>query len=209
MGIWGFGNLATNEGTETMKKLAIVVDTREQEPLDFTPYPDVAITRAKLWPGDYSLRAATNLVAIERKSVSDLVGTMKEGYAGIAATTPRRFDCELKALRGYCLNGQKAMILVEPDGVARQVGNTAEEQIMAHQYRSAISPEHVMAFVECVRSYWKVPVVLAASRTHAAEIVYTTLKAVDSIRQTIKAADADILAAIQPPPKADQSAISE
>lgn len=180
-----------------MRKLNIIIDTREQEPLDFGSYTDVAVSRAKLWPGDYGLRGAANLAAIERKSVSDLIGTLKDGYAGIAATSPKRFDAELKGLRGIALGGGRAMVLVEPDGTAARIGNTAEEQIRSGDYRSAIKPEHVMAFVECIRSAWKVPVVLAASRTHAAEIVYHTLKAVDSIRQCCKAADADILAAIE------------
>lgn len=192
-----------------MRKLQVIIDTREQEPLDFGSYNDVAVTRAKLWPGDYSLRAATNLVAIERKSVSDLVGTMLTAYAGIKATSPKRFDAELRALRGYALSGGRAMILVEPDGMALNIGNTAEEQILAHHYRSGVSPDHVLAFIECLRTAWHVPVVLAASRTHAAEIVYTVLKSVDAIRQTVKAADEEILKAIAPPPKADGSALNE
>ena len=191
-----------------MRKLQIVVDTREQNPLNFGAFEDVAVSTAKLWPGDYGLRGAANLAAIERKSVSDLIGTLKEGYAGIASTSPKRFDAELKALRGIALGGGRAMVLVEPDGTAARIGNTAEEQIRSGDYRSAIKPEHILAFIECIRTSWKVPVVLAASRAHAAEIVYTVLKSVDSIRQCCKAADADILAAIQPP-KADGSAVVE
>lgn len=199
---WEFGNLGNldfgNQRRDgTMRKLNIIIDTREQEPLDFGSHTDVAVSRAKLWPGDYGLRGAPNLCAIERKSVSDLIGTLMTAYAGSHATSPKRFDCELKALKGISLSGGKAMILVEPDDLALRIGNSAEEQILAHHYRSAISPEHVMAFVACVRDYWHVPVVFAASRTHAAEIVYHTLRAVDSIRQCCKAADADILAAIE------------
>ena len=95
-----------------MRKLPIVIDTREQNPLDFSAFADVRIVRAELWPGDYSLQAATHLVAIERKSVSDLIGTMPGGYAGFSATTPKRFDRELSALCGYPRRGGRAFVLV-------------------------------------------------------------------------------------------------
>lgn len=181
-----------------MKKLPIVIDTREQLPLDFSPWADsVSITRATLWPGDYSIRGANTRVAIERKSVSDLIGTMLGGYAGFAATSPKRFDCELMALRGLALSGGKALIVIEPDGTAANIGNTAEEEVKAHQYRSRVPPDMVLAFVSRIRESWHVPVVFAASRSHAAEIVYTTLLAAETLRRTAKAADADILAAIE------------
>lgn len=150
-----------------MKKLPIVIDTREQTPLDFSPFADVRTVRAELWPGDYSLQAATRMVAVERKSVSDLVGTMTGGYAGFRATTPKRFDRELTALCGYPRRGGRAFVLVEPD-VRSQ---TAEEQIRAANYRAMIPPEKVLAFIQSIRDNWLVDVILAESREHAAEIV--------------------------------------
>lgn len=66
-----------------MKKLPIIVDIREQVPLDFSDYADVRVVRARLWPGDYSVQSATKIIAIERKSVSDLIQTMRDGYAGV------------------------------------------------------------------------------------------------------------------------------
>ena len=176
-----------------MRKLPIVIDTREQLPLDFSAYPDVRTERRKLWPGDYSLKAATCLVAIERKSVSDLIGTMMTGYAGYNATTPKRFDAELKAMRGYVAHGATAFVLVEPDAFAFM---DAESQIRGGNYRSTIPPDTVMAFVDCIRRGWGVGVVFAESRVHAAEIVVRTIRAVDAHRQADKAFDKDILAAI-------------
>ena len=155
-----------------MPKMPIVIDTREQRPLDFSPFPDVRVVRAELWPGDYSLQAATNMVAIERKSVSDLIGTMKEGYAGFSATTPKRFDRELLALRGYSRGGGRAFVLVEPDAH----GQTAARQISAANYRAAIDPEKVWAFIHSLRSVWLVDVVMADSREHAAEIVVSAVR---------------------------------
>lgn len=156
-----------------MRKIPLIIDTREQRPLDFSAFPGIRFERRKLWPGDYSLKAYSRLLAIERKSVSDLIGTMCEGYAGLSATTPRRFDCELLGMGGIIHVGGRAFVLVEPDGK----GQTAEEQIAAWNYRAMISPDKIMKFVDTIRHGYKVPVYFARSRLHAAEIV---VKAVES-----------------------------
>lgn len=155
-----------------MRKLPIVIDTREQNPLDFSAFEDVRVVRAELWPGDYSLQAATRMVAIERKSVSDLVGTMTGGYAGFGATTPKRFDRELTALGSYPRRGGRAFVLVEPD-VATQ---SAEEQIRSGNYRAVIEPEKVLSFIQSIRDRWLVDVVLAESRAHAAQFVVEAVR---------------------------------
>ena len=157
-----------------MRKMPIVIDTREQKPLDFSPFPDVRTVRADgIWPGDYTLQAAANLVAVERKSVSDLIGTMKDGYNGFNATRPKRFNRELAALRGYPRGGSgRAFVLVEPD----VRGQTAEEQIRAGNYRAMIPPEKILAFIQSIRDLWLVDVVLAESREHAAEVVVSSFR---------------------------------
>ena len=151
--------------------MVIVIDTREQHPLDFSFWKDVKIQRRELWPGDYTVLGGAQYLAIERKSVSDLVGTMKTGDAGIGATTPKRFDRELMALHSVIARGGRAFVLVEPDG---QLGTVcpAFEQIKAHSYRSIIAPDKVLAFIKSIRSGWHVPVVMTDSRTQSAEIVY-------------------------------------
>ncbi len=158
-----------------MRKLPVVIDTREQRPLDFSAFPNVRIVRCKAWPGDYTLQAYSRMLAIERKSVADLVGTMCGGYAGLTATTPKRFDCELLGLGGVIHLGGRAFVLVEPDGM----GRTAEEQIEAGNYRAMIPPEKVRRFIATIRTGWKVPVLLANSREHAAEIVVAAVTAAD------------------------------
>ena len=173
-----------------MARLPIVIDTREQLPLDFSPYPDVRIIRAKLWPGDYSLQAATHLMAIERKSVADLIGTMKEGYAGYATTSPKRFDAELKALGGVIYGGGRAFVLVEPD----RIGVTAAEQIAGGGYRADIPPAQIFAFIRSIRENWRVPVILAESRAAAADIVVATARAADAEKRAWRPVDAVILA---------------
>jgi len=63
--------------------LKIIIDTREQKPLDF-PYGFVSGTlRAKLDVGDYACAFENGYlpkVVFERKSISDLFGTMGKGY---------------------------------------------------------------------------------------------------------------------------------
>ena len=151
--------------------MVIVIDTREQHPLDFSTWKDVKVQRRELWPGDYTVLGGAQYLAIERKSVSDLVGTMKTGYAGIGSTTPKRFDRELMALHSVIARGGRAFVLVEPDGPLGTVF-PAFEQIKAHSYRSIIAPDKVLAFIKSIRSGWHVPVVMTDSRTQSAEIVY-------------------------------------
>lgn len=173
-------------------RFCIVEDSREQNPLDFSAFDDCRVIRDELWPGDYSLRAMTNFAAVERKSVADLVGTMKGGYAGFSATTPKRFDRELKALRGYNIHGFTGFVIVEPDIVPGIQPLGAFEQIQNHTYRSMIPPDKVMAFVKRIRREWKVPVHFAESREHAAAIVHDKLKAEWRLRMFYKTVEEDV-----------------
>ena len=163
-----------------MRRTCVIIDTREQKPLDLGGYPHLRTLRAKLWPGDYSLQAASRFVAIERKSVNDLIGTMCTGYAGIGATSPKRFDCELLGLGGIIRLGGRAMILVEPD----MPGITAEKQISEGLYQSAIPPAKILAFIDTIRNGWKIPVLLANSRQHAADIVAAMISLADKEKQS-------------------------
>jgi len=66
----------------------IVVDTREQRPL-FTKN----VSARKLEVGDYSIDGYTEQFAIERKSLSDLFGTLGKGH--------KRFKKELERAQSY------------------------------------------------------------------------------------------------------------
>lgn len=151
--------------------MVIVIDTREKRPLDFSFWKDVTIQRRELWPGDYTVLGGAQYLAVERKSVSDLVKTMKDDYAGIGSTTPKRFDRELMALHSIIARGGRAFVLVEPDGPLGTVC-PAFEQIKSHSYRSIIDPNKVLAFIKSISSGWHVPVHMTDSRTQSAEIVY-------------------------------------
>ncbi len=74
--------------------MKILVDSREQHPFPFQGehYKDVQIERATLPTGDYSLAGLTDMVAIERKSIDDLVGCLTRER--------ERFERELARARG-------------------------------------------------------------------------------------------------------------
>lgn len=59
-----------------LRPLSVIVDTREQHPFRFSGYP-VEIVTGSLFTGDYSLPGYEQEIAIERKSLDDLVGCLK------------------------------------------------------------------------------------------------------------------------------------
>ena len=170
--------------------MTLIIDTREQKPLDFSRWADVRTVRQTHWPGDYSLQAGTHLLAVERKSVSDLIGTMSQAYAGFGATSPKRFDAELRGLGGVIHAGGRAFVLVEPD----HPGMTAVGQILAGAYRAQIPPEKIIAFINRIRTAWKVPVVLAVSREHAAELVVAAARAAEAEKRAWRSVDEQLVA---------------
>lgn len=70
--------------------LTAVIDTREQTPLNLSP---LRIERGTLPTGDYSLRGLESVIAIERKSLPDLIGCV--------GRERERFDREVQRLIAY------------------------------------------------------------------------------------------------------------
>lgn len=70
--------------------ITAIVDTREQAPLNLTP---LAVEIGTLPTGDYSIRGMEHLVAIERKSLPDLLGCIGRDRD--------RFDREVQRLLAY------------------------------------------------------------------------------------------------------------
>jgi DNA excision repair protein ERCC-4 len=71
-------------------QVTAVVDTREQFPLDLTPLQTITAT---LSTGDYSVLGLEHIVAIERKSLSDLLACI--------GAERERFDREVMRLLAY------------------------------------------------------------------------------------------------------------
>lgn len=70
--------------------VTVIVDTREQRPFDLSPLKMIGGTLAT---GDYSVVGLQHEIAIERKSLSDLLGCIGQER--------ERFDREIKRLLGY------------------------------------------------------------------------------------------------------------
>jgi len=72
------------------KHLTAIVDTREQLPVDLSP---MRVEPGTLATGDYSVRGLESIVAVERKSLGDLLSCI--------GTERERFDREVQRLLAY------------------------------------------------------------------------------------------------------------
>ena len=129
-------------------RITIVVDTREQEPLSFDP-AIASVERRALPAGDYSLVGLEERVAVERKSLDDLVSTVIRGR--------QRFARELERLQGY----DAACVVVE--------ANLAD--VHAGRYRSGAHPASVLGAVMSIIVDAGIPVFFCSDRQIACRFV--------------------------------------
>jgi DNA excision repair protein ERCC-4 len=129
-------------------RVAVVVDTREQEPYAFNPAV-VTVTRRALPAGDYSLPGYEASISIERKSLADFVASVIQGRA--------RFQRELRALAEYDLG----CVVVE--------GSLGD--VLAGRYRSGASPSAVFGAVLSIIVDHGVPVFFCGDRQLACRFV--------------------------------------
>jgi ERCC4-type nuclease len=125
----------------------VLVDSREQRPWVFSPAVDVEFG-VSLPTSDYSLAGATDICAIERKSIADLV-------MSCASKERERFwEC----MKRLALYKHKALIV-----------EGAMSDILAGAYRSQASPQSVIATTLAMQIDLGVGVVWAGDRTEAAK----------------------------------------
>lgn len=122
----------------------IVIDTREQEPL---PFSRLHTVRGTLATADYSVRGLEELFAVERKSISDLVGCCM-------GDSRERFERELHRLRGFRF---KRLLVVG-----------TEAEILKGDYRSNIKPAAVVGTLRAFEVRYDVPVVFCETAETAA-----------------------------------------
>ena len=122
----------------------ICIDSREKIPLQFTRLRSI---RKTLTTGDYSLSGAEHLMAIERKSIADLV-------ACCCSQERERFERELHRLRGFRF--------------ARLLICGPRENIEAHAYRSQAPPKAVLNTLSAFEARYGIPAVFCANPTEAA-----------------------------------------
>jgi ERCC4-type nuclease len=113
----------------------IVIDTREQQPL---PFSRLKTQPGALVTGDSSIAGLESLFAVERKSISDLVGCCM-------GQNRERFERELHRLRGFRF---KRLVIVG-----------TEAEVQEGKYCSNIKPKAVMATLGAFEVRYDLPVV--------------------------------------------------
>jgi hypothetical protein len=137
--------------------LVIVVDSREQRPLDLERL-GVAVERGTIGEGDYAARGFEAFARVERKSSADLWGTVHAGH--------ERFNRELARLGDI----PRIAILVDDAWSPAEVAD-----------RMQASPKDRLAFFGVIRALaWKprIPIVWGGNREAAALWLVWALRSV-------------------------------
>jgi ERCC4-type nuclease len=125
----------------------LLVDNREQRPLRFSDL--VTVERTTLPTGDYSAVGLKERVAIERKSLADLV-------ACCGPERERFLDC-CRRLRAYELGA----IVVE----------ASVDDVLSHSYRSRMNPQSVLGTSIAIFADYGIPTIWAGDERNAASFV--------------------------------------
>lgn len=134
--------------------MKIIIDSREQMPLDFSRWPEVAVEVGGLPAGDYALKGLETRAAMERKSLDDLAGTLTAGR--------ERFEAELTRARGFHLFA----IVVEG----------TMQDVLQHRYKSRMEPHALLQSLFAYQNRFRVPTLWAGTRTEAAYAVKSLLE---------------------------------
>ena len=107
----------------------VVIDSREQRPLEISAYPTVV---QGLPVGDYGIEGfsdwANPAFVVERKSLDDLVGSLTQGR--------KRFFAEIEKMRRFGFRG----LLIEG----------TRDQVVLGQYVSRATPQSVLASLDAI-----------------------------------------------------------
>ena len=125
--------------------MTILIDRREQRPWSWDGISSITTERATLVTGDYTLEGFADRIAIERKSLDDLVQTV------IHAAD--RWHDELRRLAAM----EAACVVVEA-GVP---------DLLAKNYHGNADPRAALGRVMSVQLDFRVPVIFAGDRPHA------------------------------------------
>jgi DNA excision repair protein ERCC-4 len=139
--------------SETKQPLRIVCDSREQDGFQFAGYP-VELMPGTLATGDYSVKAFENRIAVERKSLPDLVACL--------GPERKRFEAELSRLRGF---DSCAVVVEQPQAVFR-----------LGQYRSRMDAGAAWQSVIALSMRYRVPFFWAENRADAERICFDCLR---------------------------------
>jgi DNA excision repair protein ERCC-4 len=152
----------------------IVIDSREQEPLTFSNLPTV---RGTLDTGDYSIRGLEHLVAVERKSLGDLLACV--------GRERDRFKRELQRLRAYRFR----ILVIE----------ASAENLERGDWRSQLQPSHVLGSLAAWIAQHGLPIWLAGDHEATGRFVERYLfQAARAVANEHEAAAAFLATAGQP-----------
>jgi len=130
----------------------LIRDSREQCPLSFPEGQAVEI--GTLATGDYSLKGLQELCTVERKSLSDLIGSISQDR--------ERFSKELQRLRAYRCRA----LIIE--------ANISD--ILEHRYRSNMQPEAVIGSLASFQVKYELPIVFCGDAEGAARYTLAMLR---------------------------------
>lgn len=133
--------------------MIILTDSREQLPLNFDAYP-CQTKNGTLQSGDYSIQGFEERAAIERKSESDLLGSLTQGR--------KRFEAELARLRGYELRAV--------------VCETSWHRLANGPYQSRMNKFSCMQSIIGLSVRYSIPFIMAESRQGTAYFIYHILR---------------------------------
>lgn len=136
--------------------MLIIVDSREQAPFAFEgkAYEGSEVRQGKLQTGDYSLAGLEDLIAVERKSLPDLVGCLTGGR--------ERFERELQRARGL----EAFCVVVE----------SPWEALARGEYRSRMNPHAACQSVLAFTARYGIPFLFCGSRPAAEYCAYGFLR---------------------------------
>ena len=147
--------------------MKILIDSREQLPFAFGGY-EAALEVVGLPVGDYSLPGFEDRIAIERKSLDDLVGCLM-------GDNRARFERELARGRHYDL----FVVVIE----------ASLADVSQGRYRSEMKPAAALQSVIAFMVRYRVPFIWAGSRSGAEYVTYSMLaKYLREISERYKAA---------------------
>ena len=133
--------------------IQIIQDSREQTPFAFDGYP-VEVAVGTLEAGDYSLAGFERKVAVERKSLGDLIGCLSGDRA--------RFEKELARLRGF----DACAVVVESSQPTLRLGH----------YRSAMDAGSAWQSCLAFMQRFNVPFIWCNSRQDAEQVTFDFLR---------------------------------
>ena len=133
--------------------MKIVIDSREQAPLDFSRY-GAEVEPGALEVGDYAPAGLGHLCAVERKSLPDLIASL--------TWERERFERELRRARGL----EAFAVVIE--------GSLA--QVRRHEYRSQAKPHAILQSMCAFSVRYGLTWIWADDAAGAAYFVYNFLR---------------------------------